>query len=56
MKEVFDTRAYIEKAYSNYDGDPDVSVRGSLDVKKVDAHTITYQVKGSNGRAAVKEL
>ena len=49
VKEAFDARAYVKKAYSDYDGDLDVSIRGSFDVKKAGTYTITYQVKDSSG-------
>ena len=56
VKEAFDARAYVKKAYSDYDGDLDVSIRGSFDVKKAGTYTITYQVKDSSGHIATKEL
>ena len=56
VKEAFDARAYVKKAYSDYDGDLDVSIRGSFDVKKAGTYTITYQAKDSSGHTATKEL
>ena len=54
VKEAFDARAYVKKAYSDYDGDLDVSIRGSFDVKKAGTYTITYQVKDSSGHISTK--
>lgn len=40
-KEAFDARAYVKKAYSDYDGDLRVDP-WNFDVKKAGTYTITY--------------
>lgn len=53
--ESFEPKSYIQKAYSNFDGDLKVKISGTYDTKKAGVYVLIYEVTdSSDNKVAVK--